>query len=156
VQTSAFEVDVGGVQMQDAPPGLLVAEQHSAPGEALLTPEVEGDEDESGAQWLDPQVTRNQPLVRGTARGARPNGGKNGAERGVNAARPGDAFRHLRHRLEDGRRIGEGGAERPPVEVFKRGQESLERDRHGRGVLDGAIRRCAAYWRDRLAPERWW
>jgi hypothetical protein len=32
VQTSAFEVDVGGVQMQDAPPGLLVAEQHSAAG----------------------------------------------------------------------------------------------------------------------------
>ena len=66
--------------MQDPPPGIFATKDHSAAPEALCITELEGDEDESGTQRLDPQVHRNQPLVRGPGGRVCADVGENGEE----------------------------------------------------------------------------
>lgn len=139
--------------MQDPPSGIFVAKEHGATGEALRIPELERDEDDSGTQWLDAQVGRNQPVVRRPATRVGADVGEHGTERGVDAAGPDDPFGHLGRRLEDGGRVGERSTERRPVEILERGQEAFECVGHGGRVSSATGRGGAARRRARLALE---
>lgn len=139
--------------MQDSPTGAFVVEEHGAACEALRIPEFECDEDESRTQWLDPEVGRNQLMVRRTAGRMSTNVRENGLKCGIDAARSGDTLGHLGRGMKHGRRIRECRAEWRPIKILESGQEPTECAGHGDGVRLCLGRSRAWRRRGRLARK---
>lgn len=128
--------------MDNPPPRTFLTEHHRAAPESLGVVEFECGENDAWRQAFNAKIDRNELLVRWAADGVTSHLGENREKRGIDGRAPSDALRYRGRGIKDGGGIREGRAERFPIEILERGEESMQGVGNG-GRIGRAITRRA-------------